>query len=138
MSMPDTTNAKSGEFPPITSAWYEVKFSDYEEKRDKNGDLYLEVMFDFVEGKRKAWTNLSYRDDFRWQLKTFKGAVGASDSEEEIEPYKGSRLEIYCENRKYNGKNQINVKEFRKYGQATSNIPPPEPRIPKDDLDWVK
>ena len=54
MSMPDTTNAKSGEFPPITSAWYEVKFSDYEEKRDKNNDLYLEVKFDFVEGKESS------------------------------------------------------------------------------------
>ncbi len=128
MQTPDTTNAKSNEFPPIKADWYEATVSGFEEKTDRNGNAYLEVAFDFVEGNRKAWTNLSYSPDFLWQLKTFKQAIGASDTDTDLDNWKGTRLMIFCKNRMYKEKNQIDVTEFKPYGDTT-------PEMPKDDND---
>ena len=124
MPMPDTTNAKSNEFPPIKPDWYEVLFKDYTEKVDRNGNDYMEVAFDFVEGNRKAWTNLSYSVDFLWQLKAFKEAIGAGDTDTDVDPYKGARLQILCKNRVYKEKNQIDVTDFKPYGETAETEKP--------------
>ena len=133
--MPDTSNAKKPEMKPIEKDWYEVKFTDFKEKIDKNGDLYLEVQFDFEDSNRKAWNNLSYNSEYLYGLKQFKKAIGAVDSEDNLTQYKGTRLEIFCKNRVYKESNQTEVVDYRPFGSGDTT-----PQAPKDedDLSWME
>ena len=131
MGMPNTSNVKSGDFPPTKPDWYEMTFSESEEKIDKNGRAYLNAEFAFVDSDRKAFTNFSYQDDFLWILKQFKEAIGMSDDTSDPVPYWGTRLMVFCKNKVYDGGNWPDPRKFKAM-DGGGDTPPVQP---KDDDD---
>jgi len=92
MGLPETTDVKSGDFPPIKADWYEMVFKGFEEKKNKNSDTYTKLELGFAESGRSAWTNMSHQEDFLWSVKQFKVAIGMKDTETDLTPYKGTHL----------------------------------------------
>jgi hypothetical protein len=129
--MPDTTGVEVNDFPPIDSDWYDLVFSDSEEKEDKNGDDYGKLTFTIEDGKRRAWCNLSYKPDFLWKVKQFKIAIGAADTDTDLARFHGTRLKGYVENETYKGKNYPRVNEFKPFDDQTAT----PPQNPADDKD---
>jgi len=126
--MPDTSNVETKEFPPIKVGWYEVVLKDFEEKTGKSGYNYAKLTFEFAEGNRKAWENLSYHPDALFRVKAFKKVIGASDTDSDLSQFMGTRLMAFCKNEEYEGKNQIAITEFKPFGESI-----PKPMEPKDD-----
>jgi hypothetical protein len=126
--MPDTTGVESNEFPPIKNDWYELILKDFEEKTGKSGYEYAKLSFDFAEGNRKAWDNLSYHPDALFRVKAFKQVIGADDKDTDLRPFMGTRVMAFCKNREYEGKNQIEITEYKALDNGT-------PKTPKGDSD---
>lgn len=122
--LPDTTDVKPSEFPPIEAKWYEMSFKDFEEKVDKNGNTYTQIELAFAESDRPAWTNLSHQEDFLWQAQSFKKAIGMADKDKDLTPFKDSRLMVFVKNRAYDGSNYPEPKKFKPMAGTSSSAPP--------------
>jgi len=131
MSLPDTSNVKSGDFPPIIADWYEMVFIDFKTKQDKNGNDYTEIELNFADSERPAWVNLSHNKDFLWMAKQFKEALGMPDKEGDLTPYKGTLLRVFVKNRQYEGSNYPDPKKFK----PLENNNPTPPTAPEEDSD---
>lgn len=136
MPMPNTSNVKGGDFPPTKPDWYEMIFSDSQEKFDKNESEYLWVALSFIGSDRRAFTNLSYQDDFLWKVKQFKEAIGMSDAETNPDSYKGTHLMVFCQNKVYDGSNWPDPKKFKAMdgGANTTQTQSEPPPVDDDDL----
>ncbi|MCK5016254.1 MAG: hypothetical protein KAS32_04205 [Candidatus Peribacteraceae bacterium] len=122
--MPDTTGVETKEFPPIKPGWYEVTLKEFEEKRGKSGYDYAKLTFEFAEGNRKAWENLSYHPDALFRVKAFKQVIGAKDTDTNLGDFIGTRLMAFCKNEQYEGKNQIAITEFKPYSDGNTPVMP--------------
>lgn len=124
MSLPNTTGIELNEFPPIEAGWRELVLEKAEDKRSKAGDDYTKLTLKIEDHSGKAWGNLSHLEQALWKVKQFKQAVGMSDSETDLTAYIGSRLEGWCQNREYKGKNYTEVTEYRALGGESKPTPP--------------
>lgn len=117
MGVPDTTNVKKREFPPIKPDWYDVIFDSFEEKVDKNKDDYTLAIFKPVDSDREIWCNISHQDEFLWKVKEFKQAIGMADSAIDLTPYIGTRLKVFIKNRVAKNKDgeDTNYPDIRKF-----------------------
>ena len=119
--LPDTTNAKTGDYSAIKPDWYDVVFEDFQEKFDKNKNEYTELALR-TDTDRPIWCNLSHQEDFLWKVKQFKVAIGMGDTETDLTPYKGTRLSAFIRNREVekNGEKQNypDVRKFRPFGDS--------------------
>jgi len=128
--MRDTSDVPETDFKPIKAGWYELILESYEDKESKKGDSYTKLTFNIEGEPGKAWGNLSDVDQALWKQKQFKTAIGMDDSSTNLEPYVGSRLEGWCKNREYEGKNYTEVTEYRPLGDSKSSS---QTAKPKDD-----
>lgn len=136
MGMPNTSNVKNDDFPPTKADWYEMIYSDSQEKFDKNNNEYLWVELSFVGSERKAFVNLSYNEDFLWKIKEFKMAIGMGDEEPNPDPYKQTHLMVFCKNKVYDGGNWPDPKKFKAMdgGKNTAQSQPESSSVIDDDL----
>lgn len=131
MGLPNTTGIELNEFPPIEADWYELVLESSEEKTSKKRNKYTKLTFKIEGQPGKAWGNISHVEDALWKIKQFKQAIGMLDDESELGDYIGSRLEGWCQNREYEGKNYTEVTEYR----ALDSESKPTPASKDDDSD---
>jgi hypothetical protein len=114
MGLPNTTGVEVGkDYPPIKSDWYPLIFSDDKEATNKDGHPYTKITFDFEDGNRKAWCNLSHGEKSLWMVKKFKLAIGMGDAESDLSQYRGTRVIAFVQDDEYQGKHYPKVTDFK-------------------------
>ncbi len=123
MGLPNTTGIELNEFPPIKADWYELILESAEEKFSKAKNKYTRLTFKIEGQPGKAWGNVSHVEDALWKVKQLKQAIGMLDNESELNDYIGSRLEGWCQNGEYQGKNYAEVTEYRSLDSNSQSTP---------------
>lgn len=125
MPLPNTENVEMKEFPSIKAGWYELILLSHEDKRYPEG-TYTRIELESDELNRHIWHSLFHSEKSLYFVKKFKQSIGMPDEERDLTPYHGSRLMAWCQNKIYEGKNQIEITEIKALEVNSESQPPKE------------